>query len=42
MNVKTRREETALFLAAWRGHKEVAQLLLEEGVDIGVKNIIYL
>ena len=33
--------ETALICAAWRGHKEIVELLLrQEGIDINIQDIL--
>ncbi|CEJ55150.1 hypothetical protein PMG11_01425 [Penicillium brasilianum] len=38
VNKKDKYGRTALFQAAWRGHKEIIQLLLEKGADVNAKD----
>ena len=38
VNTQNRTGETALMYAAWRGHSQIVQLLLEYRADVTLKN----
>ena len=38
MNAKNESGVTPLLWAAWKGHKEVAELLIANGADVNAKN----
>ena len=38
MNAKNVVGQTTLIIAAWIGHKEIAELLIENGADLNVKD----